>query len=302
MKKFGFIMMTAALAVLSFTSCEKKGEDPINIDPPVEVEVPKVDATVGAVTLVVKFDVAPCEGYDILFVGKYDDTNWAFGTAHAMQSIGDGWYKIVLLPGEVDAETGVCISGRPIQAQNGEGEWSYDWSHNGEDLVLVKGGSDANIADSGYGEINLNFTEGDANDGLVIYLESKKWNVKPCASAEAYNLTLKAPEFCGQEYDIEFVGSFEGWGATPVAMTKNGNVYTATIQAKSGDQIKFRGVVADDPATEDINESWSVQINGFDADNDKWNEMPNQVLGDETNVTFDWSDPEVYSWGICLEN
>ena len=292
MKKIGFIMMAAALAVMSFTSCEKKGDDPIDIDPPVEVEVPKVDATVGAVTLVVKFDVAPCEGYDILFVGKYDDTNWAFGTAHAMESIGDGWYKIVLLPGEVDAETGVCISGRPIQGQNGEGEWSWDWSHSGEDLVLVKGGSDANIADSGYGEINLNFTEGDANDGLVIYLESKKWNVKPCASAEAYNLTLKAPEFCGQEYDIEVVGSFEGWGVAPVAMVKNGNTYTATIQAKSGDQIKFRGVNPDD--------AWAIQINGFDAENDKWNEMPNQVLGDETNVTFDWSS-EIYSWGICIE-
>ena len=293
MKKFGFIMMAAALAVMSFTSCEKKGDDPIDIDPPVEVEVPKVDATVGAVTLVVKFDVAPCEGYDILFVGSYANTNWSFETAQAMESIGDGWYKIVLLPGEVNAETGVCISGRPIQGQNGAGEWSWDWSHNGEDLVLVKGGSDANIADSGYGEINLNFTEGDANDGLVIYLESKKWNVKPCASAEAYNLTLKAPEFCGQEYDIEVVGSFEGWGVAPVAMVKNGNTYTATIQAKSGDQIKFRGVNPDD--------AWAIQINGFDAENDKWNEMPNQVLGDETNVTFDWSS-EIYSWGICLED
>lgn len=295
MKKFGFMLMAAAVAVMSFTSCEKKNKDEVIVTPPVEEEVklPSVESTAGAVTLVVKFDQAPCEGYDVLFVGAYEGTNWDFATALKMESIGDGWYKVVLKPGEVNAETGVCISGRPIQGKDGEADWSFDWSHNGNDLILHKGGNEKNIADSGFGEINLNFTEGDAADAIVVFIQSKAWNVSPCASAEKYILTFKAPEFCGTEYDIEVVGSFEGWGTAPVKMTKNGNVYTAEIEAKAGDDIKFRGVNPDD--------AWGVQVEGYDAENDKWNEMGNQKLAAEKSVTFDWSDPAVYRWNICAE-
>ena len=300
MKKFGFLMMTAAVAALSFTSCEKKNDEPIVIDPDQgkgnnEVKLPAVQGTEGAVTLVVKFDQAPCDGYDILFVGKYDDTNWDFATSHKFDAISDGWYKIVLKPGEVDAESGVCISGRPLQGKDGESDWSWDWSHNGDDLVSHKGASDSNIADSGFGEINLNFTEADAADAIVVFLESKAWNVSPCAAAETYNITFKAPEFCGEEYDIEVVGSFEGWGTAPVVMTKNGNVYTAEIEAKAGDEIKFRGKITDG------GDAWGVQVHGYSAEEDKYNEMGNQKLGEEKSVTYDWSDPEVYSWNICLE-
>ena len=299
MKKFGFMMMAAAVAAWSFTSCEKKTEEIIidntGTQEETEVKLPSVEGTEGAVTLVVKFDQAPCDGYDILFVGKYDDTSWEFASSHKFEALNDGWYKIVLKPGEVDAESGVCISGRPIQGKGVEADWSWDWSHSGDDLVNHKGASDSNIADSGYGEINLNFTEADAEDAIVVFLESKKWNVSPCASAEKYNITFKAPAFCDAEYDIEIVGSFEGWGANPVVMTKNGNVYTAEIEAKAGDEIKFRGKVTDGGDT------WGVQVHGFSADEDKWNEMGNQKLADEKSVTFDWSDPTVYSWNICLE-
>ncbi len=305
MKKFGFMLMAAAVAVMSFTSCEKKNnDDDVIINPPVEDEVklPSVESTAGAVTVVVKFDQAPCEGYDILFVGKYagqgenenGPISWNFATSKKMEAIGDGWYKIVLQPGEAD-EKGICIAGRPIQGQNNEGEWDKDWSHDGNDLILHKGGSESNIADSGFGEINLNFTEADAADGLVIFLESKKWNLMPCASAVEYNVTVIVPAFCGEEFNLEVVGGFEGWGTAPVALTKvEGTKYTAKVAALEGQEWKVRGEGNWDQDIE-------VLVPGDPANDvpDTWKGVDNNKFGADLNVTVDYSDPAQYRWKGC---
>jgi hypothetical protein len=305
MKKFGFMLMAAAVAVMTITSCGKKNDPDDPIIPPTpsggdELTPPAMDGTAGAVTLVIHFDQAPCAGYDVLFVGDYEGTSWKFDSAKKFEAVKDGWYKVVLKP-NADGN----ISGRPIQTQNAQEEWSWDWSHDGNDLVKVKNATDDMIKDSGYGEINLSFTKAHADDAVVVYLQSKKWNVYPCAAAAKYEITLKAPAFCGEEYDVEVVGSFEGWGKAGVKMAKNGNVYTATIDAKEGDEIKFRGIVADDPATTDADESWSVQIHGLNKDPesehfDEYMEMGNQKLGAELKPVYDWSDPATYSWNICL--
>ena len=301
MKKFGFMMMAAAIAAMSFTSCNPQNKPDEPIIPPTpsgeDLTPPAMDGTAGAVTLVVHFDQTPCDGYDVLFVGKYDGTSWDFATATKFEAVKDGWYKVVLKP-DADGE----ISGRPIQAQNGAGEWSWDWSHDGNDLVKVKNATDDMIKDSGFGEINLSFTKAHADDATVVYLQSKKWNVYPCAAAAKYEITLKAPAFCGEEYDVEVVGSFEGWGKAGVKMAKNGNVYTATIDAKEGDEIKFRGIVPN--ATDD--NVWSVQINGLNKDPesehyDEYMEMPNQKLGADLKPVFDWSDAATYKWSVCLD-
>ena len=299
MKKFGFMLMAAAVAVMSFTSCEKKNNnDDVIINPPVEDEVklPSVEATAGAVTLVVKFDQAPCEGYDIIFVGSYEGCSWSFADALAMESIGDGWYKVVLKPGEVNADNGVCISGRPIQnADRTSEEWDKDWSHDGADLIVHKGASDSNIADSGFGEINLNFTEADAADGLVAYLESKKWNLMPCASATEYNVTVIVPAFCGEEFNLEVVGGFEGWGTAPVALTKvEGTKYTAKVAALEGQEWKVRG---EGNWEQDI----EVLVPGDPANDvpDSWKGVDNNKFGADLNVTVDYSDPAQYRWKGC---
>lgn len=305
MKKFGFMLMAAAVAVMSFTSCEKKPDD-IIVDPVVDpTQVPAVDATPGAVTLVIKFDVAPCEGFDILFVGDYGEqvdattgepASWNFATAKKMEPLAGqaGWYKIVLKP---NAEG--KISGRPIQGQNGEGEWDKDWSHNGEDIVALKGVGEGNIADSGYGEINLSFTEADAADAIVAYLQCKKWNLMPCVEKTKYNVTVIVPAFCDEEFAIELVGGFEGWGTAPVALTKvEGNKYTAVAEALEGQEWKVRGqgswdkeivsyVAEDDPATTDVDES------------DTWKGVPNNKFGADVNVIMDYSDPTQYKWNVC---
>jgi len=295
MKKFGFMLMTAAVAVMTITSCGKKN-DPDPIVPPTpggddEVVLPTVEGTAGAVTLVVKFDQAPCDGYDVLFVGKYDDTSWDFATAHKFEALKDGWYKIVLKPGA--EEEGIVINGRPIQGKDGAGEWSNDWSHNGDDLIQHKGASDDMIKDSGYGEINLAFSQAHADDAVVVYLESKKWNVSPCATASEYNLTIKTPAFC-EEFEIELIGDFCGWADDQtIKLGKGKTEYTTKVTAMAGTKYKIRGVG-----------SWDKEVVGYVDDPeseayDTWIGVPDNLFDDNLNPVLDYSDSKKYKWNVC---
>jgi len=299
MKKFGFMMIAAAMVAMVACKPGKQGgggdDDPIIIptdSTEQEVKVPAVDETPGAVTIVIKFDEAPCDGYDVLFVGDYaeSDPTWNFPAAQAFTAIGDGWYKIVVTP---NAEGN--INGRPIQGKKGEdGEWDKDWSHSSEDLVLLKGAQEDMIKDSGYGEVNLGFTQAHADDAVVAYFESKKWNLMPCAAADKYTVTVLVPEFCDGEFPIELIGGFNGWADEgTIALTKvEGNKYTAEVEAQNGQEWKVRG-----------EGGWDKEIQVFETSEEKpegeWKGVPNNVFGDNFNVTVDYSDASLYRWNVC---
>lgn len=290
--KFNKLMFAAlALGALAMVSCKKKDEPVDPITPPTpqpSVELPDVQPTEGAVTIVVKFDVAPCPGYDIRFVGSHAENAWDLASAPAMEAIGDGWYKYVAKPNEEGT-----IAGRPIQGTDEDIEWSYDWSHNPEEILDLKGVEDGMKATNEYGETNLNFTEANVADAVVVFFECQKWNKKPCAEAAEYDVTVIVPDFC-EEFAIELVGSFEGWGTTPVALTKvEGNKFNAKVTAFEGDAWKVRGeggwdkeivvLVPGDPS-QDIPDSWKgVDNNVFDAN---------------TKVTVDYSGAN-YKWNVC---
>ena len=291
MKKFGFMLMAAAVLAMTFTSCNNKEEEPIvPPTPEPEEEMPKVEATAGAVTIVIKFDQAPCDGYDILFVGDYAgiEATWNFAAAKKMEAIKDGWYKIVLQP-NADGN----ISGRPIQGKNGEAEWAQDWSHSGDDIIALKGVGDGKIADSGYGEINLAFNADDAADAVVAYLECKKWNVTPCAAANEYNLTIKTPAFC-EEFEIELIGDFCSWDdSKTIKLGKGQTTYNVKVTAAAGTKYKIRGVG-----------SWDKEVVGYVDDPeseayDTWIGVPDNIFGDDLNPVLDYSDAAKYKWNIC---
>ncbi len=254
--------------------------------------IPYVEPTAGAVTIVIKFDEAPCDGYDVLFVGDYaeSDPTWNFPAAQAFTAIGDGWYKIVVTP---NAEGN--INGRPVQGKEGEdGDWENEWSHSLEDLVLLKGAQEDMIKDSGYGNVDLGFTQAHADDAIVAYFESKKWNVMPCAAAGKYTVTVLVPEFCDGEFPIEIIGSFNGWNAEgTIALTKvEGNMYTAEVEALRGQLWNVRG-----------EGDWDKEIMIFETSEEKpegeWKFVPNNVFGDNFNVTVDYSDISLYRWNVC---
>jgi len=318
MKKFYLILLAALLAVGadaqkmrvwnsgrieyqqfinlidSITFVPESAPDPY--DP--SEELPVVYGTEGAVTLVAKFDVEPCYGSDVLFVGQYDNTSWDFATAHKFEAMGNGWYKIVLRPGTEEV-FGAMILGRPVQVRTGAaGDWGNDWSHNTNDLILLQGARNDMVRYSDYGELNMAFTQADADNSAVVYIESTGWNTTPCSPYYAYEITFKLPAFCtGTYFDVEVIGDFCGWSATgTVTLTQSvtePNVYTGTIISKKTKSFKVRGIG-----------SWDKEIEMYDSNPESekygtWVPVPNVILGDDLFPVVDYSNTNVYRWNVC---
>jgi hypothetical protein len=131
-----------------------------------------------------------------------------------------------------------------------------------------------------------------ANGGL-LYLSIGGWQNSECAVLSDYKVTVLVPAFCDGEFNIELVGSFEGWGSAPVALVKEAEgKYTATIQAAPNAEIKVRG-----------EGGWDKEIQIFETSEEKpegeWKGVSNYVLSEELNVTMDYSNAELYRWNVC---
>lgn len=260
------------------------------IEIPQKPDVPEVAPTANAVTLMIKFDVAPTEGYDILFVGSYGeiDTSWDFATAKKMTAVGDGWYKIVLTPDE-----GGTITGRPIQWKDGHADWMNDWSHKRGHILSLWNVASHMIVSNGSGEpINLHFTEEDVLDSAVVYLECKEWN------KGKFTVTVTLPAFCN-EFNVELVGDFNNWGDMPILLERvEGNTYKATFVGSAGDQWTIREAG-----------NWNNQIEYLAGTRfippmtfvSEWDILPNQSLDREHDIVLDYSDSTKYRWSICAE-
>lgn len=251
-------------------------------DIPEQSNLPAVTGTTGAVTLVIKFDEAPTEGYDILFVGEYESSSWDFATARAMTAIGDGWYKIVLYP---NAEG--TLTGRPIQGASDDVSWSYDWSHNSGDIIAVQGVEDHMLEPSEYGETNLRFYSSDTKRAVVVYLECKQWHQTPSLKM-TYTVTVQLPDFC-KPSEVEIIGSFCNWADdnTVLLQQVTGNTYQAVVNARESDEWKIRGVG-----------DWSYELLFYNEGTDTWGSI-NSFFGSNQNIVLDFSNPELYKWSVC---
>lgn len=257
----------------------------VGYEPEPPTVVPDVDPTPGAVTVMIKFDVDPCEGNNIRFVGDYGniDETWSFAYAHEMTPVGDGWYKIVLTP-----NASGTIMGRPVQCDaNGVGYWDHDWTHSKQNIIPISGFEDRMLVNSGFSEYNLSFAEEDAYSGAVVYLECTEWNFI-CTYPREYTITVTLPDFC-EAFDVEVVGSFEGWGGNPAALTlMEGNTYTVTVTAYPNSDWKIRG-----------EGGWDKEILFYNESTDSWSTFGNFTFEEETDIFMDFSDPGYYKWNIC---
>ncbi|MBQ9339826.1 MAG: hypothetical protein IJS13_05780 [Paludibacteraceae bacterium] len=126
--------------------------------------------------------------------------------------------------------------------------------------------------------------------GQLLYINTGKWLTSECAAPVDYKLTVYTPAFCGEEFDIEVVGSFEGWGSNPVALVKaEDGKYTATIPANEGAEVKVRGVGG-----------WDKEIQFYNAETDEWGGVANAVLPaeDQLDVTLDFRGDN-FRWNVC---
>lgn len=309
--KFMFAALT--LGAMAFAACDPQGGGG-EIDPKphggggddesVVEEVPEVPApAAGHVTLVINIpEGSECNG--VAFKGTLNGSTWTGaneylgedGPASAaacikFEKIADtkSWFKATYkLGAEPWGDANCVMAGKLCLIYTDDSSWegqAVNWSINDEFSTADNGRSnDGNIELYG---------------GGLLYVNVGGWQKSECLIPEDYNITVIVPAFCDEEFAIELVGSFEGWGSEPVALSKvEGNKFKATIKANANAEWKVRGQggwdkeiqiyrAEDDPATADFDET------------DTWGGVPNNVLGEEKNVTVDYSDPAKYRWNVC---
>lgn len=307
MKKFFLAFM--AVATIAMVGCKKNGNDPVtpdpkpgpDPDPKPEVEIPEVDEPEdGYVTLVINIPAnSDCNG--IAFKGTMDNVTWTGADEYlSLEGPADpehciifqpienykNWYKATYKLGEEAWGEGTLLAGKICLIYTGDSSWEGQ-------AVNPSINDEYSTADATYNGDMLIYGSG------LVYVTIGGWQKSECLTPEEYTITVVVPEFCDEPFDIELVGSFEGWGAEPVALEAvegEENTYTATILANANAEWKVRG-----------QGGWDKEIQYFDAEEEdptkQWKGVPNNVLGDEHEVLIDYSNTEEdsYRWNVCAE-
>lgn len=308
MKLNKLMFAAVAFGALTFVACNKQGDTPVGPvgpvgpgdggDPEPEVEIPEVAAPgAGKATIVIQIpEGTECNG--IAFKGTLDGAAWSGADTYVgegsategpdacikFEKIADTkvWYKATYTLGEAGLKGKICL----IYTNDG------NWEGQAVNWEVIDDYTTADNGQSSDGNLEI-YGEG------LVYVKIGGWQKSECLVPEDYKITVIVPAFCDEEFPIELVGSFEGWGAEPVALTKvEGNKFSATIKANANAEWKVRGQggwdkeiqiyrAEDDPATTDFDEA------------DTWGAAPNNVLGDVKDVTVDYSDAEKYRWNVC---
>jgi hypothetical protein len=309
MKKVFLAFM--AIATIALVGC-KKNNDPVPVptptpdttDVPVEEDIPEVEAPAeGYVTFVIQIPKGTeCNG--IAFKGTLNGGEWTGANQYLglegpaspescikFEKIEGNWYKATYKLGtEPWGDNGTLMAGKLCLIYTDDGSWegqAVNWSINDEYSTADNGKSnDGNIEVYGSG---------------LLYVTIGAWQASECVIPVEYNITVKVPEFCGEPFPMIVIGSFCSWGEEGAVHLElvEGNTYKASIIAAENAQWKIRHEVSwqegeilvyrteDDPATTDFDET------------DTWGGCENNVLGAETDVVVDYTDPAKYRWNIC---
>ena len=251
---------------------------------------PDLDAPENGKLLVVIEIPAGSECHGIALKGTFDGSEWSgentyMGEAGAATPVDgaiykfapvDGfatWYK-VLIPASEAMEFKVCL----IYANDGS------WQGQAEGVALHSCNFSNIEPKIDGGQVK----EIGANGGL-LYLSMTNWQNSECEVKveHDYNITVKVPS-CSAETVPEIIGDFDDWSGT--ALTKDGDIYKASIHAWEGCKIKVR---------EAGNTEWTNQIQYYTPEDDTWNDCGDERLGSDLNFEFDFSDGEKYRWSVC---
>lgn len=301
--KFNKLMFAAlAMGAMMFVACDKKPDEPVGPvgpggggdDPtPAVEEAPEVAAPAdGYVTFVIQIpEGSECNG--IALKGTLDGAAWSGENTYVSETKADAskdecikfqkvdgtktWFKATFKLGpEGFIEGKICLiytndgswQGQAVNWEVNEEFTTVDWENTGN-LKVTKSG--------------------------LIYVKIGGWQGSECATLVDYKITVLVPAFCGEEFPIELIGSFNGWSDEgTVALTKvEGNKFEGTIKATENAEWKVRG-----------KGNWDQEIQGYIDDEksekyDTWDGVPNNVLGKDVNVTVDYSDAAKYRWKGC---
>lgn len=290
-KKF-FAFAAAAALFVGFTACGDPGDepqkDPIVIDPVGGDETPdESDLTVKAGFYTICFQPAAgtvCN--DIYFVGNYfgdENKDWKLDAENIKMEPMEkfkGWY-LAYIPVRED---GTALQGKPIQAK-ADGSLAWDFQTGDENSWTVESG-DVTI-EAGYaGEANLTYN--DPTKAVIYKSSSWKNGNSPCVEAveHTYNVTVKLPALV-EGIEPAIIGDFNGW-AEGIALTAEADgSYKYSFTDEEGHGFKFKS---------GADNVWARQVQGYNAEEDKWSDLENIILGAEENISIDYSDAAKYRW------
>lgn len=298
--KVNKFMLTALLfGAVALVGCDpKKGNNP---DPDPEptpeptLEIPAVDDPgAGKVTLVINIpEGTAC--YGIVFKGTND--NWSTIPEVPFTAVPDAenWYQVTLDLAET-AMTGndqgsyfyygkACLL--PEEGGVVDNNWTTQWKDGQLELLEYNGAT-------GPAVIGI---EGDESNKLgvldagVVYIKVSAWQSVPCKTDEKYTVNLKAPALPEGYSEVYIVGSVkESTWSEDVAMTLNGDVWTATVTGQSTDEIKFRLSKG----------AWTTQLEQLVVTEENpegtWEALGNLGLGENLTLDVDYSDATKYRW------
>lgn len=236
------------------------------------------------------FETAPCN--DVYFVGTCN--NWGQGNTGILSF--DNCQKFIPVPGydgwyAVEVPYAEGAQGKPVQAAS---DGSFNWMNQAGDpnawTNLNLPGTKELLLEYGYdGEANVFIPSA----GTYIYnLAYWKNHVNACDAMLDYTINLYAPNPCG-DMEPAVIGDFNSWTENlPMTLTEDGQgrpMYTCTVQAKPTYRFKFREVYDTD---------WTNQLVYLDGDG-YWNDFSDFTLGENTTLTYDFSDEHWYRYKQC---
>lgn len=233
----------------------------------------------GQLCVCVYFEEEVCN--DIVFAGSYN--GWDTGNPAAMAKFApldgfEGWYYVAV------TDESASIEGKPVQLK-GDGSFSWDYQTGDPASWTIVSGT-VNISAGYDGEADLKGYS-TAEPVILISAYFKNHNT-PCgyvAEYKDYTIRLNAP-FCagpdGTYYDPAIIGDFNGWSDGVAADYIDENTFEYVFILKGAEKtkaFKFKALGDTD---------WSNQIQ-LQNEEGEWYDNPNLPLGDETEISIDYS-------------
>lgn len=240
---------------------------------------PQADET----TLLFQIENAVCEDFELYLMGI--DGIWEDTPEMKFERVPNtnSWFQVTV-PAMDEAQTNFKI--RANGSWTFEPKSGYEFLYDAAEYVAARDDNNPN---------NLMMLQNAGGKVLALKVVSF---VTPCIETATYTITLKTT-YCGDEgTDVGIIGDFPAsnyWNETIPMKKNNDNTYTYTIEnGIPGMQFRFQSTTG----------NWSNQpiVWEVNAETGKegWNNgIPNNKLGEETNIVIDLTDSK-YSWSACI--
>lgn len=231
---------------------------------------------------------------DIVFVGSYNKWSTVAADCTPFEAVEgyDNWYVVSVY------DASASIEGKPVQLKS-DGAFSWDYQV-GDDVELYRG---TMTIEPGYsGEVNL---KGYGTNAPVVYGSAKwKQGKTPCVTVPRHEYTVRIYNpSCMSVTNEALIGDFDGWAGTPLNMDEDAAGIYGEITFTDEEGHGFKPY--------DLDGGWDNELVTYDANEDAWKAFPNFILGADTVITLDFTEPGAYgeaitwqcvAWTACTED